>query len=209
MTDNPPGQPAGWYHAQGDPPGTHRYWDGFQWQGGPQPVASSVSTGYGAPTSYSGAMSPAGRPATYGSRAIAVLIDSGIAFGIYIVGLILAAVLGAVSEALGTLMLVVTFLASFGFFIWNYVILQGSTGQTLGKRQQSIELVADKDGRPVGAGMALIRWIVAAVLGFACGIGTILDYLWPLWDDDNKRLTDKILNLNVVKAGERSDVATP
>lgn len=210
MTDDPPGQPAGWYHAQGDPPGTHRFWDGSQWQGGPQPVASSASTSYGAPASYSGAMSQTGRPATFGSRVIAFLIDSAIGIGIYVAGLIVAAVLGAVSDVLGGLVLVVTVLASFGFVVWNYVILQGSTGQTLGKRQQGIELVADNDGRPVGAGMALIRWILAAAISFVtCGIAGILDYLWPLWDDDNKRLTDKILKLNVVKRGERNDVATP
>lgn len=27
---------AGWYYAEGDPPGTQRYWDGGAWQGGPQ-----------------------------------------------------------------------------------------------------------------------------------------------------------------------------
>lgn len=31
-------QPAGWYHAQGDPPGTQRYWDGSQWQGEAEPL---------------------------------------------------------------------------------------------------------------------------------------------------------------------------
>jgi uncharacterized membrane protein YhaH (DUF805 family) len=31
------GAPApGWYYAQGDPPGTQRYWDGVQWVGEPQ-----------------------------------------------------------------------------------------------------------------------------------------------------------------------------
>lgn len=33
------GLPPGWYYAEGDPPGTHRFWDGLSWQGGPQPVA--------------------------------------------------------------------------------------------------------------------------------------------------------------------------
>ncbi|MDH4074637.1 MAG: RDD family protein [Acidimicrobiia bacterium] len=31
-------QPAGWYHAQGDPPGTQRYWDGTHWQGQAEPL---------------------------------------------------------------------------------------------------------------------------------------------------------------------------
>jgi len=38
MSDAPQTQPPGWYYAQGDPPGTQRYWDGSSWQGGPQPV---------------------------------------------------------------------------------------------------------------------------------------------------------------------------
>ncbi len=51
MTDTP-GQsaaggyrPAGWYYAQGDPPGTQRYWDGSSWQGEPQPVNPSAQQG--------------------------------------------------------------------------------------------------------------------------------------------------------------------
>lgn len=30
--------PPGWYYADGDPPGTERYWNGTTWQGGPQPA---------------------------------------------------------------------------------------------------------------------------------------------------------------------------
>jgi len=28
----------GWYNAEGDPPGTERYWDGSMWTEGPRPV---------------------------------------------------------------------------------------------------------------------------------------------------------------------------
>lgn len=28
----------GWYHAEGDPPGTERYWDGSMWTEGPRPI---------------------------------------------------------------------------------------------------------------------------------------------------------------------------
>lgn len=38
MSDIPQTQPPGWYYAQGDPPGTHRWWDGTRWVGGPEPV---------------------------------------------------------------------------------------------------------------------------------------------------------------------------
>ncbi|NNE95558.1 MAG: hypothetical protein HKN24_05965 [Acidimicrobiales bacterium] len=56
MSDQSGSSIPGWYHAEGDPPGTHRYWDGIQWQGGPQVVGSAPgstippqgSYGYGA-----------------------------------------------------------------------------------------------------------------------------------------------------------------
>ena len=32
---------AGWFHAEGDPPGTQRYWDGHAWIGEPQPVPAA------------------------------------------------------------------------------------------------------------------------------------------------------------------------
>ena len=35
-------QPAGWYHADGDPEGTHRYWDGNQWTTDAQPIAPAT-----------------------------------------------------------------------------------------------------------------------------------------------------------------------
>lgn len=31
----------GWYHAQGDPPNTHRYWNGSAWSDSPVPVHST------------------------------------------------------------------------------------------------------------------------------------------------------------------------
>lgn len=39
MSDTGGQRHAGWYHAEGDPPGTQRYWDGSTWQGGPQAAA--------------------------------------------------------------------------------------------------------------------------------------------------------------------------
>ncbi len=39
----------GWYYAQGDPPGTQRYWDGELWQGEPvaAPPMQTAATSYG------------------------------------------------------------------------------------------------------------------------------------------------------------------
>jgi len=49
MTETPQ-TPAGWYHAEGDPVGTQRWWDGSQWIGAPQHNAPTNSAP-GAPAS--------------------------------------------------------------------------------------------------------------------------------------------------------------
>ena len=49
MSDIPQSQPPGWYYAQGDPPGTQRFWDGTKWEGGPQPVPGAPQSVTGAP----------------------------------------------------------------------------------------------------------------------------------------------------------------
>lgn len=171
--------------------GTQRYWDGTQWVGGPQAVAGAVAQG-----GYGGAAMGAGAAASWGTRAVAFLIDWGIGIAIIIVGLILAAILGAISDALGGIMIAVAYLGLFGYSIWNLVVRQGQTGQTIGKAQQNIKLIADATHQPVGAGMAFVRYLLGAIINFACYI----DYLWPLWDQDKKRLSDKILNFSVVQA---------
>ncbi len=191
MTDSSSSQPPGWYYAQGDPVGTQRYWDGTQWVGGPQAVAGAVAQG-----AYGGAVQGAGAAASWGTRALAFLIDWGIGVAIIIVGLILAAILGAISDALGAIMIAVAYLGVFGYAIWNLVVRQGQTGQTIGKAQQNIKLIADATHQPVGAGMAFVRMLLGSIINWVCYI----DYLWPLWDQDKKRLSDKILNFSVVQA---------
>ena len=37
----------GWYPADGDPPGTVRYWDGETWIGGPRSPGSQTQSGSG------------------------------------------------------------------------------------------------------------------------------------------------------------------
>lgn len=48
MSDISSSRAAGWYQAEGDPPGTQRYWDGAAWQGGPQ-VAPDAAAAFGTP----------------------------------------------------------------------------------------------------------------------------------------------------------------
>ncbi len=127
------------------------------------------------------------------SRAGAVLIDVVVGGALAIVARLLGHV---VSESLGaTLYLVV----AFGFAIWNSILRQGSTGQTIGKTLVDISVVREDTLRPIGYGLALARNLIpSAITVITFGLFGVLDYLWPLWDDRNQRITDKILSTVVI-----------
>ena len=72
---------AGWYYAEGDPPGTHRYWDGTTWVGDPVPVAAP-----GAPPAPPAQEQHArGSAASPGDRIIGRIIDIIVGFVILVV----------------------------------------------------------------------------------------------------------------------------
>jgi uncharacterized RDD family membrane protein YckC len=89
-------------------------------------------------------------------------------------------------------------------------------GQTLGKQWMSIRVVRD-EGVPFGWGWAFLRELVIKGIGlsiassiastitfFLLGAGGIipyvLDYLWPLWDDQNRAVHDMVARTHVVQA---------
>lgn len=77
----------------------------------------------------------------------------------------------------------------------NYVMRQGRTGQTWGKAKVGIWLVNEVTGQAPGWASCLARWFLHSLINQA----VYLDYLWPLWDDKNQTLSDKILTTVVVK----------
>lgn len=189
MSD-PSQQPPGWYYAQGDPPGTQRYWDGTQWQGGPQAAGGTAAQAAGG-AGYGGAV-----PAEAGTRFVAFLMDAGIVVVAAIVLGIFIAIFGAISDTLGSLVAVLGYLAIFAFQIYNWVYLQGTTGQTIGKKQQNISTLKSDTMQPVGVGMAIVRMLLIGIFAIPC----YLDHWWILVDADNRRLSDKVLEMHVYKA---------
>ncbi len=135
-------------------------------------------------------------PADLGKRFIALIIDSAIAFGLYIAVFIVAAILGAVSETLGGLVMLLGILGVLGFNIWNLFIRQGKTGQSIGKAKQGIKLVRMSDGQPIGAGMSFVRYILGSLLANLC----LVDYWWVFTNQQRQRLCDVILKTQVVAA---------
>jgi uncharacterized RDD family membrane protein YckC len=65
--------------------------------------------------------------------------------------------------------------------------------------------VVRDSGPPVDFGFAFLReFVVKGLLfvfvgGWFLSIPTILDYLWPLWDDQNRCLHDMVVKTHVVR----------
>ena len=79
--------------------------------------------------------------------------------------------------------------------IINYMLDQGRTGYTYGKRKLGIRTIREQDGQSSGVGSCVARYFLHAIINQACYI----DYLWPLWDRPKiQTITDKILTTIVV-----------
>jgi uncharacterized RDD family membrane protein YckC len=71
-------------------------------------------------------------------------------------------------------------------------------GQTLGKMALGVRVVQAADGERVGYGRALARVACVWVLGLFV-VPLLLAYLWPLWDERNQTLYNKLVDTAVVK----------
>lgn len=184
MSNMPPGSPP-------PPPG------GYPPPGGGYgpPPGQQPPPGYGAPQGYQAG--PA-QLATWGERVVSYLIEWAIAVGIYIVGFILTLIFGAIADALGLIMLLVTYLAALGFAIYN-AYLNGATGQSIGKRLTGLKVVGEQTGQPIGGGMGVVRAIAHIADSFVCGIG----YLLPLFDDKKQTIADKLVGTLVISGGPK------
>lgn len=109
-------------------------------------------------------------------RLLAALIDGAVVFVIIIVTLILAAILGAISDVLGILVALIGYIGAFAFGIYNLVITQGKTGQSIGKKMQGIKVVGEGTGQPLGAGGAFVRYIVHSFVDGICMAGYIYGF---------------------------------
>jgi uncharacterized RDD family membrane protein YckC len=82
-----------------------------------------------------------------------------------------------------------------------YVACHGSMGQSLGKMLVGIRLIR-KDGEDPTWGDAVKRSLVNPIVQIVPvigGLAMLLNGLWPLWDDHNQSLADKVAGTLVVK----------
>lgn len=188
----------------------------------PAAPAHAAPSGYAAQPPTAG-LSPWGPLADWGTRVVAMLIDSAVQLiGMvpYFIGvaLLIAGAPDATSSydarysdyepvssqansglmAVGGLLIAVGILAMLGIQIWNRAFKQGRTGQSIGKKVMGISLVDERTGQPIGAGMAFVRDLAHVLDGFF-----YIGYLWPLWDEKRQTFADKILSTVVVKVPTR------
>ena len=185
-------------------------------QGGGAPPPGQYQPGYGG-----GPLSPQGRPlASWGKRFGGGLID----FLVLLIPIIaLSAALGVGAFAGGDLECefnettgVTECTGGDSSFVVGIIlaqlvplVIQGAyatfmngseKGQTVGKKVVNIQVRDEATGGPIGYGKAFLRWLVGALISlFTCGIGGLLDVLWPLWDNKRQTLHDKVVNTLVVE----------
>jgi uncharacterized RDD family membrane protein YckC len=160
--------------------------------------------------------------ASWGSRAGAAVLDALLLVALWIVLLVPGIVVlvatssdvaGGVALGIGILVALVLGILYGPFFMQR----EGEhNGQTLGKQWLGIRVVK-VSGERVGWGLAFVREFVLKGLAlsvassvasgltfFLLGIGGIApylaDYLWPLWDDQNRAIHDMVAETRVVRA---------
>ena len=93
------------------------------------------------------------------------------------------------SSTLGLASLIITWLLSIAYLVWNYGYRQGTTGSSIGKSIMKFKVVSEKTGQPIGFGLSIVRQLAHIIDGAICYIG----YLFPLWDPKRQTIADKIM----------------
>lgn len=193
-----PGQPPpGQYPPQQPPPG------GYPPPG--QQYATVPVAPWGAPL------------ASWGKRVGAALIDA-LVVGIPAVIIMVAAGIGTfasaectfnattgVTECTGSNNFFIAFALTQGipylvFAVYGTIMNGGERGQTVGKMALKIQVRDEATGGPLGYGKAFLRWLVGAGLSLlTCGLGGLVDALFPLWDNKRQTIHDKAVSSLVVE----------
>ena len=131
---------------------------------------------------------PYGAPATPGNlaqwpqRALGGLID-------FVAPSIVSNVVGRGSASLGALLSLV----ALGWGIYN-AYLNGTTGQSIGKKVAGLKVISEQTGQVIGGGMGILRWLCHLVDSIICLVG----WLFPLWDAKRQTIADKIMKTVVI-----------
>ena len=131
---------------------------------------------------YGAAVATPGNLAQWPQRALGGLID-------FVAPTIIVQILGRASSALNVLLA----LAALAWGIYNGY-LNGSTGQSIGKKVAGLKVVGEQSGQVIGGGLGIVRWLAHFIDSLICLVG----WLFPLWDAKRQTIADKIMKTVVI-----------
>ena len=205
----PPGPPAGYPPPPGGgypPPPGGGYQDGYP---PPQsfPPAPPYATGYGQ-VPFAG----------FWARFAALLID-GIITGLFYIPAVVMLFAGPKHDTTCTVsdngnidlgggtdicraptgttvaIAIILGLAAFVATVLYFGLMEGGSGQTVGKKALAIRVVDKRTGGSIGTGRGIGRYFARILSQFLCYLG----YLWMLWDPEKQCWHDKLVNDYVVR----------
>ncbi len=92
----------------------------------------------------------------------------------------------------------------------NQVFIQGSNGQTVGKKALGIRIVNVDTGEHPGLGVIFVRWLLFVAFNFLTGgIFLIIDLLAPAFTERKQRITDKLVSTIVVDTKTSGTMIAP
>ena len=109
---------------------------------------------------------------------------------------------GAGAIAVGLLIGIVS--TSIIALLYAPLFMARTDGRTLGRMAVGNRVVRAK-GQPMTFGVAVVREVVVKTLLFGIigsltiGIASLVDVLWPLWDEENRALHDFVVDTRTVK----------
>lgn len=181
------------------------------------PAAPESPPGYGGPVPPGGWQQPlaqqphafAGAPLSGWWRRVGAAVIDGLILTLPVILIVILVVVVAAGSDVGAVVTAViatlAYVVAAIFYAPVLMKREGAhNGQTWGKQAMTIRVVRD-NGRQVEFGFAFLREVVVKNLlfnvvgSFLLYIPTLLDYLWPLWDDQNRCLHDMIVSTHVVR----------
>lgn len=152
-----------------------------------------------------------GQLASWGSRAGAYAIDLLILLAVVVVGVLLIVGIAAANNTagivLGIILGIVMLVVLVGYAPYLLARDGERNGQTYGKQAVNIRVARD-NGQPIDLGQGFLRefavkgLLFGTVGSFFLYVPTLLDLLWPLWDDQDRALHDMVVSTHVVKTDQ-------
>ena len=170
-----------WYPPESAPGG----------QAAPQPQAQGFGTPAGGVNPAAAMVGPGGQTlATWPERVIASIIEW-----------LPLAVIGSIFYSFSFILGTIVWVLQIGWWIYNGM-LNGTTGQSIGKKITGLRVVGEETGQPIGSTNGILRAIYHIVDSIICYIG----WLFPLWDSKRQTIADKIAKTVVLSGQQKHEI---